>query len=137
MVRFALPFTNTLMSTVPTPSTCKVGPFLTMPLMVSFVGVNVMKAECSVQMWFVDLLSRIQPKWEWDKFDAARYANKSLSDCFCSDSLLASSAMAWFACFPDVGLGLALPFALDSSVTPSSFFDLVSRDLPCIAPPGE
>ena len=59
-----LPLTDTLISMVPVLHTLRSGPF-SMPLIESLVGTNVAKAVCSVHMWFVAPLSRIQPKQEW------------------------------------------------------------------------
>ena len=59
---------DTMTSTVLTLRTCNIGPFFTMPLMMLFVGVNVVNANHSVQMWLVDPLSNIQLKQEWDIF---------------------------------------------------------------------
>ena len=64
MVQSGLPLTNTVTITVPVLRTWSSGPSLTIPLIESLVGVNVVNAEHSVHMWLVEPPLSIYPKRE-------------------------------------------------------------------------
>ena len=55
MVWSGLPLTDTVTIMVPMPRTWSSGLSLTIPLIESLVGVNVVNAEHSIHMWLVEL----------------------------------------------------------------------------------